>query len=669
MPATRTERSPGARDALAALALLGRPLPVHLLMRLGLDPAELGELLRAGDVVERGPEELCLPEEARGEAHIERLSWEELRALRLRLAELLRAHKAPCAEVVEQLLRAHAYPEARAELLRHADDACGGSSFGQAVDCLRKALEIWPTDEDATGRNKVLFELGRCARNCGQDEVEREAWQELLRLAGANAHALLCQAHSRLAELAQQAGSVDLADEHLRAAASASDHLGPGERARAWLALALSLTYRLRMGAASEAADKALSAARATGDPAFLCDMLGMVGVVNAISGCHEAAAALVDEALRLAVGHQLSAKIALAHRRLANISEYRGDYIAERDHHYTSINHCERLGDREGRQSCLSCLSYALFRTGQWAESLEIAREVLADAHAHPELRAVAASTRLLVQVFRGEHRQAAADLPDVLREVRRRGLVGMEFFIHWAAAELACALDDPGTATRGFCEVLLLFKDTEDGHDAVPPLLFATAYFADSGDARRLGACVDALHLAHSRNPIDETAAACLAARAEAAAHPDAALALLREALVLTPLRQMPIERGHLLLRAGLAALRAGGRETALEYWSEAETLGRRMGWRPCLDRITAARVSLAREEGTASGVASPLTQRQLDVLGLVSSGLSNKEAAQRLNLSARTVEMHVARILERLNCRTRSEAIRKAVDSGWI
>jgi DNA-binding NarL/FixJ family response regulator len=76
-----------------------------------------------------------------------------------------------------------------------------------------------------------------------------------------------------------------------------------------------------------------------------------------------------------------------------------------------------------------------------------------------------------------------------------------------------------------------------------------------------------------------------------------------------------------------------------------------------------------ALAREEGTASGVASPLTQRQLDVLGLVSSGLSNKEAAQRLNLSARTVEMHVARILERLNCRTRSEAIRKAVDSGWI
>jgi DNA-binding NarL/FixJ family response regulator len=37
--------------------------------------------------------------------------------------------------------------------------------------------------------------------------------------------------------------------------------------------------------------------------------------------------------------------------------------------------------------------------------------------------------------------------------------------------------------------------------------------------------------------------------------------------------------------------------------------------------------------------------------------------------LNLSPRTVEMHVARLLENLNCRARAEAVRKASERGWL
>jgi DNA-binding CsgD family transcriptional regulator len=51
------------------------------------------------------------------------------------------------------------------------------------------------------------------------------------------------------------------------------------------------------------------------------------------------------------------------------------------------------------------------------------------------------------------------------------------------------------------------------------------------------------------------------------------------------------------------------------------------------------------------------------------LAAKGLTNKEIASHLNLSARTIEMHVALALERLNCRTRSEGVSRAFSQGLL
>jgi pimeloyl-ACP methyl ester carboxylesterase/DNA-binding CsgD family transcriptional regulator len=55
--------------------------------------------------------------------------------------------------------------------------------------------------------------------------------------------------------------------------------------------------------------------------------------------------------------------------------------------------------------------------------------------------------------------------------------------------------------------------------------------------------------------------------------------------------------------------------------------------------------------------------LTQREVEVLGLLASGLTNAEMAGRLFLSERTVEHHVSSILGKLTVRSRSEAVLKA------
>jgi DNA-binding CsgD family transcriptional regulator len=64
---------------------------------------------------------------------------------------------------------------------------------------------------------------------------------------------------------------------------------------------------------------------------------------------------------------------------------------------------------------------------------------------------------------------------------------------------------------------------------------------------------------------------------------------------------------------------------------------------------------------------GVEVPLTDRELEVLKLVASGLSNAEIAERLFLSPHTVKRHVANLLGKLELPTRAAAAAFAVRSG--
>jgi DNA-binding NarL/FixJ family response regulator len=61
--------------------------------------------------------------------------------------------------------------------------------------------------------------------------------------------------------------------------------------------------------------------------------------------------------------------------------------------------------------------------------------------------------------------------------------------------------------------------------------------------------------------------------------------------------------------------------------------------------------------------------LTKRELEVLKLVASGLSNAEIAQQLYVSDATVKTHVARVFTKLNVRDRAQAVIAAYESGLV
>ena len=75
-----------------------------------------------------------------------------------------------------------------------------------------------------------------------------------------------------------------------------------------------------------------------------------------------------------------------------------------------------------------------------------------------------------------------------------------------------------------------------------------------------------------------------------------------------------------------------------------------------------------ALARGETGAAGLIEALTDREVEVLRLLAQGLTNKDIAQTLFLSVRTVEAHLRNIYGKLNVRSRTEAVLWAVKQGY-
>jgi DNA-binding NarL/FixJ family response regulator len=62
-------------------------------------------------------------------------------------------------------------------------------------------------------------------------------------------------------------------------------------------------------------------------------------------------------------------------------------------------------------------------------------------------------------------------------------------------------------------------------------------------------------------------------------------------------------------------------------------------------------------------------PLSDRELEILGLIASGASNKEIAAQLSITEGTVKNHVTNILGKLGVRDRTQAALKAKDLGLL
>ena len=243
-------------------------------------------------------------------------------------------------------------------------------------------------------------------------------------------------------------------------------------------------------------------------------------------------------------------------------------------------------------------------------------------------------------------------------------------------AAAE---GLDDEAAA---HCrELLARWEESEDHHYAVWGMRWAASCFAAQRRPRRRarvrrGAEPDGRRRAATptRSPRSRTRSASWRC---SKATPAAAAEQLSRAVELHRGLAIPFERAQIELRAGVALAAAGEREEALERLCDAYRCARKLGARPAGRRrrrkeVAALGESVAQRLGSRAAAAADgvqLTRRELEVLRHVAVGRTNREIAQELFLSPRTVDMHVRNLLGKLDCRSRVEASHRAGELGLL
>ena len=113
---------------------------------------------------------------------------------------------------------------------------------------------------------------------------------------------------------------------------------------------------------------------------------------------------------------------------------------------------------------------------------------------------------------------------------------------------------------------------------------------------------------------------------------------------------------------------ALQAGACGYMLKRASTAEILDAisevRSGGAPMTSEIARKVVHAFQKPPAQPGTKIELSQREQEILQLLSQGFANKEIADRLNISYQTVKVHVKHIYEKLHVRSRSEALMKFV-----
>ncbi len=117
----------------------------------------------------------------------------------------------------------------------------------------------------------------------------------------------------------------------------------------------------------------------------------------------------------------------------------------------------------------------------------------------------------------------------------------------------------------------------------------------------------------------------------------------------------------RGYLLKDVTLEQLLSGVRRLA-----EGGTLIQPAVTDRLLRAVRSGTVPIPTDDGLPT---QPLTGRELEVLRLMASGLTNKEVAQAMHLAEGTVKNHVSMVLLKLNSRDRTNAVLRALHHGLL
>jgi DNA-binding NarL/FixJ family response regulator len=87
------------------------------------------------------------------------------------------------------------------------------------------------------------------------------------------------------------------------------------------------------------------------------------------------------------------------------------------------------------------------------------------------------------------------------------------------------------------------------------------------------------------------------------------------------------------------------------------------------PTIARKVINRFAQPADKHLEENVLDALTERELEVLKLAAKGMTNREIAQELVISVRTVQVHLSNVFSKMGVGSRTEAVLHALRTGWI
>lgn len=464
------------------------------------------------------------------------------------------------------------------------------------------------------------------------------------------------------------------------AAAMAFESAGlSGEAAIERLAAAARNTGMNNLKRAIELCDMAIALAQKKDRRDIKARALGLKGNILSMQGQAEAGIQIANEGLALALDNNLPEAASEVYRRLGSTLEYASQYKSSQEVYDNAYRYCTAQGDEANSEICLSCMSWVLFRTGDWKRCLEVCKEVIGNEEKNPGPAAVAYGVAGLIRAYRGEARQARRYFEKSLPQIRRNAHVVMEMIVLWGLALLETFDGNDEAAAPLYNKVLELRDQEQDMHDSLLAICSAVTFFGTRGAQQETAMCVKALADMSAETGNIETLGALAIALGETALlnqRPADAVRQFQQALTHFETLETPLEIAQIEYRLGVALNNKNEKEAAIHHYKNGYRLARNLGVRPLAAQISD---ELQRLGETAEERRTPeaqerinqggLTRRQVEIARLIADGLTNKEIASKLFLSPRTVEMHVANMLDRLDCRSRSEVVRKAGELGLL
>ena len=666
-----SELSPEGKDAAEAASVAGEEFDLELLAKIS-SPEGMAELLSSGIIVEGEGGRAGFRHALTREALYADVPWLERRAQHRRLAEKLEATGAAGMEAATHWLGAKRESEAREALLRAAEQSRAVHAHRDAARAGRQALELWPEGEDEARRVEALQAYANSAELGGELAEAARAWREIctIRQAEPGAAEACATAQSRLAAVHDLRGDRETA---LAARAAAVEiYAETGQHAEAAverLAMGNYLRFAARHSEASELAEAAVRDAEQADRLDLRARALGLHGVAKAKRGEYDDGLETVRSGLALALEHDLTAVAAELYQRLGLVLYDSADYRRAQGTLDTALDLCRAVDEPGTEVACVTCIVYVLRECGEWAEALRLGRELI-DSDT-----AVWVANGILGEIYAAQGKLSSARrmLSSALATASQVGHYNITVDVTTGLAHVAAAEGDSQETAERCASLLALWESSEDHHYAVPGLRFGAGFFSQDGDLARAHACTEALASISSKTGHGDALAALAFAIGETAlATGDAETAAeqLSAAVELHRSLDLPYERAQIELRAGVALGVSGEKELALERLSDAYRTAKKLGARPlaaeAASNVSALGESIVRRLGTraaADAEGAGLSRRELEVVRHVAAGRTNREIAQELFLSPRTVDMHVRNVLRKLDCRSRVEAAQRA------